>query len=159
MELIAKEAGAAKATVYAYFRRKEDVFYAVSVDVLKKLLADATATRERTRPGKERLIAILTEKHGTVFELVHQSPHARELLDSSDVIVREPLKDCHERFMVILAEVLAETRGARRRSAADRELAEILDAACEGIAGRAASRKQLDLEIGRLIDMVVAGMP
>jgi AcrR family transcriptional regulator len=156
MERIAEEAGTAKATAYSYFPGKEEAFRAVCERLAEKLIAVAEADRASRRPCKPRLAAMLTHKFVEIYELVHRSPHAREILESSDRIASEIFRDAHDRFVTLLAEVLGELR-QRPPSRAEREVAELLDDAAEGIAQRANSARDVEQRLTRLVNLIVDG--
>jgi AcrR family transcriptional regulator len=157
MERIAEEAGTAKATAYSYFPGKEEAFRAVCERLAESFVAEARADRVSGRPGKPRLAAMLTHKFVSVYELVHRSPHAREILESSDRFASEVFRDAHDRFVTLLAEVLGELRH-RRPARTEREVAELLDDAAEGIAQRATSARDVERRLIRLVNLVVDGM-
>src|ERR1700760_913349 len=80
MELVAREANVAKATLYSYFKNKDELYVAVCArmaNILRGAVEQALA-----RPGAsldERLADAVIAKHRPVFTLVRASPHAAEL--------------------------------------------------------------------------------
>lgn len=119
VDLIAREAEVAKPTLYAHFADKEAIFVAVCQQVMDGVLAGARAALDQ--PGViDRITAVLAAKFSTIFELVHASPHARELLESQAAQARELVEQADAAFSKLLVEAL---RAAVRR----KEL--VLDAA------------------------------
>ncbi len=111
VDLIAHEAEVAKPTLYAHFSDKEAIFAAVCQHVLDRILAAAAAELERP-DVVDRFTGILAAKFTTVFELVDSSPHARELLESQDALVRDMVAQADAAFVKLLTDAL---RAASRR--------------------------------------------
>lgn len=105
VDLIAREADVAKPTLYAHFTDKEAIFVAVCRHVMDGILAAATAALERT-DVVDRVTEILAAKFTRIFELVHSSPHARELIDSKDAQARDIVAKADLAFAKLLADAL-----------------------------------------------------
>ena len=108
MELIADTAQVAKPTVYAHFADKDALFAAVCEHVLESILAAARAAAKIEGPLEARLSGVLAAKFTHLFELVDASPHAAELLGSSDRVAAERVDEADRRFAAILKELLSE---------------------------------------------------
>lgn len=121
MDLLAREAEVAKPTLYAYFADKRAVFAAVVDHVLTEIAEAARRAAATTQPVEARLTEVLAAKFTHLFELVESSPHAAELLDSSDA---------HARARVAKAD--ADYRGVLTRLVHDAEAAGELDVARAG---------------------------
>src|ERR1700742_1556612 len=81
MELVAREANVAKATLYSYFKNKDDLYVAVCARMAKILKGSVEqALMAPDRPLDQRLADAVVAKHRPVFTLVRASPHAAELL-------------------------------------------------------------------------------
>jgi AcrR family transcriptional regulator len=81
MELVAREANVAKATLYSYFKNKDDLYVAVCARMAKILKGSVEhALTDSGRPLDDRLVDAVVAKHRPVFTLVRASPHAAELL-------------------------------------------------------------------------------
>jgi AcrR family transcriptional regulator len=106
MELIAAEAGVAKPTVYAHYADKDALFVAVC----EQLTSSIVAAAERAAAGEgdllARLSAMLEAKFTTVFELVDSSPHARELLASTDSMAKSVIAAADARYEELLVGAL-----------------------------------------------------
>lgn len=80
VDALATEAQVSKPTVYAHFADKDAVFAAVCERVLEDILREAQAAAAGPGSLSTRLTAVLAAKFSVLFELVHRSPHAAELL-------------------------------------------------------------------------------
>jgi TetR/AcrR family transcriptional regulator len=158
MEQIARDAGVAKATAYAYFRDKDDVFRAVCENVARDIVAKAQQAAEDAAALDEDpeapLAAALASKYRRIFELVYASPHAAEILASTDQVATAALKAAEDDFERLLAaplRSLLSPREARRHAA-------LLIAAAEGISRKVKSAAQVDAEIQKLVRLIFAGL-
>jgi len=129
MDLLAREASVAKPTLYAYFDDKDAVFIAVVETVLDAVLADAHAAANSAEPLEERLAGILSSKFSRVFGLVHASPHAADLLTSSQASAREAVDRTDAAFRRLLASAVG---SAIRQGEIDLSLASTSRPAFEG---------------------------
>jgi AcrR family transcriptional regulator len=80
MELVAREANVAKATLYSYFKNKDELYIAVSGRMAR--LIKGSVNTALTMPGcalDERLSEAVIAKHRLVYTLVRGSPHVTEL--------------------------------------------------------------------------------
>src|SRR5262249_45758320 len=73
-------AGIAKPTLYAYFDDKAAIFRAVCECVLDAIVDDARRAAARDGPLDERVGAVLSAKFTRLYELVHATPHAGEII-------------------------------------------------------------------------------
>src|ERR1700726_5141368 len=80
MEMVAREANVAKATLYSYFKNKDKLFIAVSARMARILRGGVEqALAKPDVPLDERLTEAVISKHRLIFTLVRGSPHAAEL--------------------------------------------------------------------------------
>jgi AcrR family transcriptional regulator len=80
MEMVAREANIAKATLYSYFKNKDELFIAVSARMARILrggVEQALATPDASLD--DRLTEAVISKHRLIFTLVRKSAHAAEL--------------------------------------------------------------------------------
>jgi AcrR family transcriptional regulator len=80
MELVAREANVAKATLYSYFKNKDELFLAVC-ERMARILRESVE-QALMKPGASldaRLADAVIAKHRPIFALVRVSAHAAEL--------------------------------------------------------------------------------
>jgi AcrR family transcriptional regulator len=80
MELVAREANVAKATLYSYFKNKDELFLAVCARMARLLRgAVEQALMKPDASLDARLADAVIAKHRPIFALVRGSAHAAEL--------------------------------------------------------------------------------
>ena len=153
MARIAEEAGFAKATVYAYFADKDDVFRSVAEHVAQRLVSAVASGLDGAGSLSARVTAALTAKDVIIYDLVAGSAYAAELFEAKDRLVRAAFDDTDRRILALVTAALAQ--GPQQGLEAGR-LARISVRASRGLATRADSRATLvaDIEIliGRLLN-------
>jgi AcrR family transcriptional regulator len=81
MEMVAREANVAKATLYSHFKNKDELYIAVSARMARIIQGAFNEALNKADTGlDERLMEALISKHRLVYSLVRGSPHANELL-------------------------------------------------------------------------------
>ena len=138
MEAIAREAGVAKPTLYAYFPDKEAVFAAVVgrlVDEMKSLVTRALA-QEATNSA--RVSRALAAKHKHVFRLLEGSPHASELYGEKGRLAARQM-DSFERWL----EAQIATALMEGGQAEPQKYAQLIIACADGISGKARHVEQI----------------
>lgn len=80
MEAIAKRAGIAKPTLYAYFPDKETLFRAAIDKLVMEFRKAFLAALNETEPTPIRVSNALFSKYGIVIDLLDKSPHAETLM-------------------------------------------------------------------------------
>jgi AcrR family transcriptional regulator len=165
MEDIAQQAGISRAAIYLHFKNKEEVFHALAEQVHERALA-AAVEASAAGTAAERIERILEAKLGTSFDIMHGSPHARELLDENDRICGEVSAASARRFGKLLAEVLRQAvrrrelrlqqMGLSAAAAADLivDSAKGLEMAATGVLSPAQYRKRL----AQLVRVLLAGL-
>lgn len=108
MDQIAREAGAAKPTLYAHFKDKADLYVGVCRSLGEQMEAEARALARSDRPLPERLAGMLAAKFTTVFELAQLSPHANELLQPADAAAREAIEASSVSFTAIVEQAIGQ---------------------------------------------------
>lgn len=105
---IAQEARVAKGTVYLYFKSKEEIFRALCQQLLDTVL---TATEEAVHtpvPIEQQLRRVVAAKFDYLFELVHRSVHARELIDAKNQLSSDIFSQADRRYVRLLSTVITE---------------------------------------------------
>jgi AcrR family transcriptional regulator len=105
---IAQEARIAKGTVYLYFKSKEEIFRALCQQLLDTVLSAAEEACRTAGPIEQRLRQMLAAKFDYLFELVHRSIHARELIDAKNQLSADIFSQADRRYLRMLSAVLAE---------------------------------------------------
>lgn len=114
MEEVASAAGVAKGTVYLYVRTKQELFREVCTHVADSFLRRAEAARARGGALGDIVYAVLEAKFVFLYELVHSSPHASEIITSKNHVAAEVFVTADRDYLELLAAVLeeGETAGA-----------------------------------------------
>jgi AcrR family transcriptional regulator len=118
MEMVAREADVAKATLYSHFKNKDELFIAVSARMARILrggVEQALANPDLSLD--DRLTEAVVSKHRLIFTLVRGSAHAAELFSYTHAMAGDI-------FATLDAEILALLSGAM---AQDSELAPSAD--------------------------------
>lgn len=163
MDLLAAEAGVAKPTVYAYFADKEAVFHAVCVDVCEGFLSRAEAASRSEGSIEERLTGVLAAKFTYIYELVHSSPHAQELLDSQGQIGADVVQKADRAYHRLLTSMIEEATAAgqlapKRVGLASGAAASLLMRGGHGAAYDATSSGSHARHLAEMVRVLVAGM-
>jgi AcrR family transcriptional regulator len=107
MELVAREANVAKATLYSYFKNKDELFVAVSARMAKILLsAVQQALANPVGSLQERLTEAVLAKHRLIFTQVRGSPHAAELFSYTHALAGDIFAALDEDILRILSEAI-----------------------------------------------------
>jgi AcrR family transcriptional regulator len=138
MEAIARAAGIAKPTLYAYFEDKTAVFNALAAELIALWRAEFLAALQGDGEVVQRVGAALTAKHKAALRLVAGSPHAAELYGEHD-------RTAGEQFRALELELGEAVEEALRRAGIvpARQLGQVLMAAASGIAQKATSTAEL----------------
>lgn len=105
---IAQEARIAKGTVYLYFKSKEEIFRALCQQLLDTVLSAAEEACHTPGPIDQRLRHVLAAKFDYLFELVHRSSHARELIDAKNQLSADIFSQVDRRYLRMLSAVIAQ---------------------------------------------------
>jgi AcrR family transcriptional regulator len=155
MELVAREANVAKATLYSYFKNKDELYLAVCAR-MARILRDSveTALFRPDTPIDARLAEATIAKHRPVFTLVRGSPHAAELFSYTHSMAGEVFASLDVEMLEMLrAEIAKDPELAPR---ADR-LARALYFGSGPLAVRTDTTAQMELEVGDFARAQVAG--
>lgn len=163
MDQVAAEAGVAKGTVYAHFEDKEAVFRAVCQLVCDDLLARAHTAASSAGPFDRRLLATLEAKFLRVFELVHRSPHASELLQSQDKLGLDIIEQADEAYLAVLEGLLTEASAQgeidpRRANVDEAQLARLLLGWADGLIRAARDEGALRRSLEQSVALALGGL-
>jgi AcrR family transcriptional regulator len=112
VDQIARAASVAKPTIYAYFADKEELFVAVCEHVLDEMLARAERAAASKGAIATRVAAIVSAKFTYLYEIVHASPHAAELLGSQGALAKDAELRADAAYLALLVRVLEDARDA-----------------------------------------------
>ncbi len=166
LEQIAQETGISRAALYLHFRNKEDLFRALARQLLERAQAEAEEAAARPAPLAARLSAILEAKIVRIHELIHDSPHAAEILDENSRQCGDLGEAFRKRFLRLVRGAFAAADAAgeiRLRSAGLEagEAAELLVDAAKGLERRGAggaNPARYRRRLARLVELFVAGI-
>jgi len=109
MELVAREANVAKATLYSHFKNKDELFLAVCARMARILRgAVEQALMKPDTPLDARLADGVTAKHRSIFALVRASPHAAELFSYTHSMAGEIFRELDTAILDMLRAAMAE---------------------------------------------------
>jgi AcrR family transcriptional regulator len=156
MELVAREANVAKATLYSYFKNKDDLYVAVCAR-MARILRDSVeqALMKTDALLDERLADAVVAKHRPVFTLVRASPHAAELLSFTHSMAGEIFANLDVEMLALFRAAMAEDPELGRN--AD-QLARALYFGSAPLASRSESTAQMEAEVGQFARAYLAGV-
>ena len=109
MELVAREANVAKATLYSHFKNKDELFLAVCARMARILRgAVEQALMKPGTPLDARLADGVAAKHRSIFALVRASPHAAELFTYTHSMAGEIFCELDTAILDMLRTAMAE---------------------------------------------------
>ncbi|WP_224703949.1 TetR/AcrR family transcriptional regulator [Devosia aquimaris] len=150
MEAIARAAGVAKPTLYAYFPDKDAIFLAIVTQVLDAKAAAFAQGLAGSEPVDIRVGAALAAEFAVITGVIGSSPHAAEFFDA------------HRASAELLAKADAAAteqlvRALDEAGVADAaRLARVLLDACFGLAQKNAGRDTLGSDIRLLAQRLIA---
>jgi AcrR family transcriptional regulator len=155
MEMVAREANVAKATLYSYFKNKDELYIAVCTrmaDILRgsvvKALTKPDASLDR------RLADSMIAKHLPVFTLVRASPHATELFSYTHSMAGEVFANLDVEILEMLRAAMADDP---ELAPAAEQLARALYFGAASLASRSETTAQMQLEVGAFALAQLAG--
>jgi AcrR family transcriptional regulator len=155
MEAVARDAAVAKATLYSYYRSKDELFVAVSSRMSDILLTAFTdELRAAGRSVDRRVAAALIDKHRRVFALIRTSPHAQDLLSHKDQLAGDIFARLEETMLQLLTVTLRED--PRLAPAAER-LARALFFGTGELASRSHGVAELEADLNAFVTVHLAG--
>ena len=150
MEAIAREAGIAKPTLYAYFPDKQAVFLALTDQLISAWRHEFLTALSGEGDIVQRVGAALIAKHKAVMRLLANSPHADELYGEHDRLAAAQFRGLDAEMAVALETEL--TRAAIPRP---RLMTQLLLAASYGIGHKAQSMAELGPALRLLTERLV----
>jgi AcrR family transcriptional regulator len=155
MELVAREANVAKATLYSYFKNKDELFLAVCVRMARLLRgAVEQALTKPDAPLDARVADAVIAKHRPIFALVRGSPHAAELFSYTHSMAGEIFKDLDAVILEMLRAAMAEDPELSPRA---EQLARALYFGSGGLANRIETAAEMEVELSAFAAGQLAG--
>jgi AcrR family transcriptional regulator len=155
MEAVARDACVAKATLYSYFKNKDELFVVVCsrmADILLRAFTDAIAAAHK--PMDDRVIEGIIAKHRITFTLIRSSPHAQDLFLHKDQLAGDIFAKTDDAILGVLAKTL---RQEPELAASAPQLARALFFGTAEIAARSPSLAALEDDLRAFIATHLAG--
>jgi AcrR family transcriptional regulator len=156
MELVAREANVAKATLYSYFKNKDELYMEVCARMARILRGSVEqALLKPETPLDERLADAVVAKHRPVFTLVRASPHAAELLTYTHSMAGEIFANLDLEMLDMFRVAMAndpELAGSAE------QLARALYFGSAPLASRSETTAQMEQEVGGFARAYLAGI-
>jgi AcrR family transcriptional regulator len=155
MELVAREANVAKATLYSYFKNKDELYLAVCARMARILRGSVEqALMKPDASFDERLAEAVVAKHRPVFTLVRGSPHAAELFSYTHSMAGEIFANLDVEMLEMLR---AEMSKDPELAPTAVQLARALYFGSAALAGKSETTAQMELELGDFARAHIAG--
>jgi AcrR family transcriptional regulator len=155
MELVAREANVAKATLYSYFKNKDELYVEVCARMARILRGSVEQALMRPDTAlDERLADAVVAKHRPVFTLVRASPHAAELLTYTHSMAGEIFANLDVEMQDMLRKAIAEDPQLGRNA---EQVARALYFGSAPLASRSESTAQMEQEVGAFARAYLAG--
>jgi AcrR family transcriptional regulator len=156
MELVAREANVAKATLYSYFKNKDELFLAVCARMARLLRgAVEQALMKSNAPLDARLADAVISKHRLIFALVRGSPHAAELFSYTHSMAGEIFADLDTSILEMLSAAMAEDSAL---SANAKQIARALYFGSGDLANRSETAAEMEVELNAFAATHLAGV-
>lgn len=150
MEAIAREAGIAKPTLYAYFPDKNAVFVDLVTELIAGWRAEFVAALRGEGDVVQRVAAAVTAKHKAAMKLLSGSPHAAELYGAHDRMFGLQFGTYDSDLQALLEAELTAAGAARARL-----VTQLLLASAHGIGQKAQSPAELGPALRLLAERLI----
>jgi AcrR family transcriptional regulator len=155
MELVAREANVAKATLYSYFKNKDELYVEVCARMARILRGSVEqALMKPDTALDQRLADAVVAKHRPVFTLVRASPHAAELLTYTHSMAGEIFANLDLEMLDMLRKAVADDPQLGRNA---EQVARALYFGSAPLASRSESTAQMEQEVGAFARAYLAG--
>jgi len=156
MELVAREANVAKATLYSYFKNKDELYLAVCARMARLLRgAVEQALMKPDTPLDARLIEAVISKQRPIFTLVRGSPHAAELFSYTHSMAGEIFAELDAAILEMLRAAMAEDPELAPNA---QQLARALYFGGGNLAHRSATAAEMEVELNAFASTHLAGV-
>jgi AcrR family transcriptional regulator len=156
MELVAREANVAKATLYSYFKNKDELFLAVCARMARLLRgAVEQALMKPDAPLDARLADAVIAKQRPIFALVRGSPHAAELFSYTHSMAGEIFADLDAEILALLQAAMDDDPALSPNA---KQLARALYFGSADLAHRSATAAEMEVELSAFATTHLAGV-
>ena len=155
MEMVAREANVAKATLYSHFKNKDELYLEVCSRMARILRG--SVEQALTKPDTAldvRLADAVVAKHRPVFTLVRASPHAAELLTYTHSMAGEIFANLDLEMLDMLRAAMADDPELGRNA---EQLARALYFGSAPLATRSETTAQMEQEVGAFARAYLTG--
>jgi len=154
MELVAREADVAKATLYSYFKNKDELFLAVCARMASLLRGAVEQALKLDTPLDARLSEAVIAKHRMIFTLVRGSAHAAELFSYTHSMAGEIFADLDSVILEMLRAAMAEDPELSPNAS---QLARALYFGSADLAHRSSTAAEMEAELNAFAATYLAG--
>jgi AcrR family transcriptional regulator len=154
MELVAREADVAKATLYSYFKNKDELFLAVCARMASLLRGAVEQALKPDTPLDARLSEAVIAKHRMIFTLVRGSAHAAELFSYTHSMAGEVFAELDSVILEMLRAAMAEDPELSPNA---RQLARALYFGSADLAHRSSTAAEMEAELNAFAATHLAG--
>jgi AcrR family transcriptional regulator len=156
MELVAREADVAKATLYSHFKNKDELFLAVCARMAGILRASVEqALAKPYTPLDARLTEAVIAKQRPIFALVRGSAHAAELFTYTHSMAGEIFTELDTAILGMLQAAMADDPELAPNA---KQIARALYFGSGELARRSESASEMELELGAFASTHLAGV-
>ena len=166
MEDIAGELGISRASLYSYFKNKDEIFRSVSIWLHERAMADAEKCLVGSWDRKNvssKIVQALLARHLSFHEEQFHSVYAEELQDEYSRLCGDVVVKSNEKFQRLLAdgldaavkEMLIYVDLADVNTA---EVAEVFNLAAAGLKRGAVIPGLFETRVTRMVNIIVAGL-
>jgi AcrR family transcriptional regulator len=156
MELVAREANVAKATLYSYFKNKDELFLAVCARMARLLrgaVEQALMTPDISLDA--RLADAVIAKQRPIFTLVRGSAHAAELFSYTHSMAGEIFSELDRAILEMLRAAMSEDPELSPNA---EQLARALYFGSADLARRSATAAEMEVELNAFATIHLAGV-
>ena len=155
MELVAREANVAKATLYSYFKNKDELFLAVCARMARLLRGAVEQALMKPDVSLDaRLADAVIAKHRPIFALVRGSAHAAELFSYTHSMAGEIFSDLDAAIIAMLSAAMAEDPELSPNA---NQLARALYFGSADLANRSEAAAEMEVELNAFAATHLAG--
>jgi AcrR family transcriptional regulator len=153
MNEIAEAAGVSRPALYILFRNKEDIFVGVFMQWVDETLLAVKNEMAKVEAPEQKLTRAFELWSVHPFEMMMESPEARELIDGSFEFAQDALRQGYQMFETTITPAVASLAERRplKRHLSPEEIAHLLASATRGFKQTAVKAAELRLLIEKLL--------